>query len=489
VLRLRRLSAARWWSRLLVAVVSLSIVLGAGLALYTSQAQAHRGTTQRWDAKAGLSADFASTYVTQLTAREERVATRSLTGPHPTAAFHAVVQGFGFSAAVLLNQSGRDLAITPGDPKLVGTQLGAKYAHLDAALHGRVGISNIVQSPVNGTSLVAFAVPFQTPQGPRVFSGGYPVSDTPLAAYLNDATSLNGARLFLLDGTGAVLATNGQDTSDGRSLMQRAPALGKAAATSLTGSYRAGSVSYTFAKAPVPGTAWSLVITAPTKRVFAATDGSGRWLPWLILACLSVLIAIAALLAIRMVEGRRRLADANRQLVAINRTDGLTGLSNRRHLTEMLETLLANANRHNFAICVLMMDVDRFKVLNDTYGHNAGDQALRLIAARLSASQREGDLLARWGGEEFLAVLPYSELVDGLTAAERLCGVVAGEPFDLGAASGPVTVTISIGVAQATGDTLDALVHRADLGMYEAKAAGRNAARTASATPSLTPVP
>jgi diguanylate cyclase (GGDEF)-like protein len=489
VFGLRRLSAARWWARSLVAFFSLLLVAGAGFALHTSQATARQGLSQRWSARAGLSAHFASTYISQLTAREQLVAAHNLTGPHPSEAFNAVVQGFGFPAAVLLDQHGRDLAVYPPDPALVGTQVGAKYAHLTAALRGKAAVSNIVPSAATGVPVVAFAVPYQTAQGRRVFSGGYPITSTPLAAYLNAATTLKGARLFLLDGNGGVLATNGSAKPDGRTLVQQVPALGLAAARGASGNYHSDDVSFTFAKAAVPGTSWYLVITAPTSEVFAATGGSGLWLPWLILGLLSVLIAIAAFLAIRLLEGRRRLADANHQLMAITRTDGLTGLSNRRHLTEQLEVLLANASRHDFAISVLMIDVDHFKALNDTHGHTAGDRALRQIADRLVASAREGDLLARWGGEEFLAVLPFTNLADGIKAAERLCRVISIEPIDVGLGRDPVPVTISIGVAQATDDTLDALVHRADLGLYEAKAAGRNTARTASAVAPLVRLP
>ncbi|HEX3825191.1 MAG TPA: sensor domain-containing diguanylate cyclase [Mycobacteriales bacterium] len=489
VFGLRRLSAARWWARFLVAFFSLLLVAGAGFALHTSQSNARQGLAQRWSARADLSAHFASTYISQLTAREKLVASRNLAGPDPSAAFNAVVQGFGFPAAVLLDEHGRDLAVYPTDPAVVGSQVGAKYAHLSAALRGKVGVSNIVPSAVTGVPVVAFAVPYQTPQGRRVFSGGYPITSTPLAAYLNAATTLKGARLFLLDGDGGVLATNGTAAPDGRTLGQQSAELGQAASRSLSGNYRSGDVSYTFAKAAVPGTSWYLVITAPTSGVFASARGSGWWVPWLILGLLSVLVAIAAFLAIRLLEGRRRLADANHQLTAITRTDGLTGLSNRRHLTEQLEVLLANASRHDFAVSVLMIDVDHFKALNDTHGHNAGDRALRQIADRLVASAREGDLLARWGGEEFLAVLPFTNVADGIKAAERLCRVIAIEPIDIGLGREPASVSISIGVAQATDDTLDALVHRADLGLYEAKAAGRNTARTASAVAPLVRLP
>jgi diguanylate cyclase (GGDEF)-like protein len=463
--------------------MSVSLVVAAGLALQASQAAAHRGVAQRWVAKAGLSADFAGTYVAQLTSREQRVAASTLTGTHPGAAFDADVRGFGFAAAALLDGDGRDIAIVPHDPRLVGTQIGAKYALLTVALRGHVAVSNIVLSAVKATPVVGFAVPFRTPQGRRVFSGGYPISDTPLAAYLNDATSLQGARLYLTDSKGAILATNGKNTRGAQTLTQRAPSLGRAAATSLGGSYRSTSGSYTFAKATVPGTPWTLVITAPTSLLFAATDGSARWLPWLILACLSLLIGVVGCLAIRLLEGRRRLADANRLLLAIARTDGLTSLSTRAHLTDQLETLLAEASPHDVPLCVLMIDVDHFKQLNDNYGHQAGDEALRHIANRLLAAVREGDLIARWGGEEFLAVLPDTAVEEGLEVADRLCRLIAADPIEIGAGGDLVTIQVSVGVAQAAGDGIDALVHRADLGLYRAKEAGRNTARAAGAAP------
>jgi two-component system, cell cycle response regulator len=195
-----------------------------------------------------------------------------------------------------------------------------------------------------------------------------------------------------------------------------------------------------------------------------------------------VLIVFAFWLAIRLLASRRRLADLNGKLESLARTDGLTGLSNRRHLTEQLEGLMANAKRHDFNLCVLMIDIDHFKRLNDNFGHQVGDLALRHVADRLTASLREGDLLGRWGGEEFLAVLPYTGLEEGLVVADRLCHLVAGTPIAIGDTDEVVAIQTSVGVAQDGHDDLDSLVHRADLGLYEAKAAGRNTFRAASTT-------
>ena len=238
-----------------------------------------------------------------------------------------------------------------------------------------------------------------------------------------------------------------------------------------------GSTQYTYVETPIPGTPWSYVIAAPTSGVYVTLTGTAHWLPWLILAGLSLLIVIAAWLTIRLLAGRRRLAELNTRLAILARTDKLTGLSNRLHLTEELEHLLIEARQQGFPVCVLMIDVDHFKDLNDTFGHRAGDLALRHVAHRLNTSLRQGDLLARWGGEEFLAVLPDTDMTQGMVVAERLCNLVAGTPIEVGEDGGLVAIHTSVGIAEYADDTVDTLVDRADLGLYEAKAAGRNTVR------------
>jgi diguanylate cyclase (GGDEF)-like protein len=487
VAALRRLATGRWSVRIVVALLSLALVGGAASALAASQAGARRGVEQRYGQRADLAANFVSTYVKTLTTREQSVAARTLTGAHPSAAFVADTQAFGFQAGVLLNAQGQALSIEPNAPKLIGHQFGTVYAHLAVALRGHVAVSNIVTSAVRSAPVVAFAVPFNTRFGRRVFSGAYTISQTPLAAFLNDTTTQHDSQVFLTDASDSVLASNGTPPRAVRTLAQRDPALGQAVGTRSSGSYTSAGESFTFAKRAVAGTPWSLMIVVPTNELYVSVNGVSHWLPWLILAALSVLIGVAAFLGTRMVEGRRHLNDANRRLAALARTDSMTGLSNRLYLTEQLDLLLANAGRYDFSVCVLMIDIDHFKTLNDTFGHQAGDEALRHIAQRLTSSLRDGDLLGRWGGEEFLAVLPYTGLEEGLEAAERLRRLVAETPIELDAVTKPISIRTSVGVAVSAEDSRDALVHRADLGLYEAKAAGRNTIRAID-TPVVAPV-
>jgi diguanylate cyclase (GGDEF)-like protein len=478
VTALRALTHGRWPVRLVVALLSLSLVVGAAWALAGSQTSARRGVRGRFGERAGLAANFVSTYVSALTKREHSVAVRTLTGAHPTAAFVADTHAFGFQAGVLLNAHGQAISIDPRAPTLIGHQFGTVYAHLAVALRGHTAVSNIVTSAVRNAPVVAFAVPFQTPFGRRVFSGAYTISKTPLADFLNDTTTQPEAQVYLTDATNSVLASNGSPPRTVRTLAQRDPALGHATAARTSGNYTSNNESFTFAKRAVTGTPWSLMIVVPTNELYVSVDGVGHWLPWLILVALSVLIGVAALLGTRMVEGRRRLNDANQKLAALARTDSLTGLSNRLYLTEQLDRLLSNASRYAFSVCVLMIDIDSFKALNDTYGHQTGDEALRRIAERLTISLRDGDLLGRWGGEEFLAVLPYTGLDEGLEVAERLRELVAATPIQIDVMTKPISIQTSVGVAVAAEDSLEALVHRADLGLYAAKAAGRNTVRT-----------
>jgi diguanylate cyclase (GGDEF)-like protein len=470
----------RWSARVLVTLVAVSLVVGAALTLHNSQANARKGVEDRYAAKAGLAANFVSTYVSQLTTREQWVARSTLAGPAPQDAFAREVAAFGFQEAVLLDSSGHALSIAPNSTASLGVEFGTKYPQLATALNGDIGVSGVVVTAVDQLPVVAFAVPFDTPQGRRVFSGAYLVSDTPLAAFLSDTTSMHGARLYLTDSSGAVISTNrsgGLPASSVETLAQRDPDLYRASVQDSQGQYTLGSVGYNFARTPVPGTPWTLLMAVPSSALFASIEGSSHWLPWLILTCLSLLLGLAGWLAIRLEAGRRRLADANGKLASIAQTDLLTGLSNRGHLTEQLDGLLANSSRHGFPLCVLMIDIDRFKQLNDTHGHRAGDLALREVAQRLDTTLRRGDLIARWGGEEFLAVLPYSELAESVLVAERLCAEVSGSGIEVGLDGTRVMVKVSVGVALAGDDSLEALVHRADLGLYEAKAAGRGTVR------------
>lgn len=160
--------------------------------------------------------------------------------------------------------------------------------------------------------------------------------------------------------------------------------------------------------------------------------------------------------------------------------DALTGTWNRGEVLGILEREVARSRREGWQVAVIMVDVDRFKSVNDTYGHLMGDAALREISTRLIGSLRPYDIIGRYGGEEFLVVLGGCSPRNARALAERLRETVASEPVRV--AEVEVTVTISMGVAawepNEYGD-IQALLRAADVALYEAKRAGRNLVRTA----------
>jgi two-component system cell cycle response regulator len=171
-----------------------------------------------------------------------------------------------------------------------------------------------------------------------------------------------------------------------------------------------------------------------------------------------------------------RLRENYRRSLSLALTDELTGLYNRRYVVAHLEELVARVNAEGIAdISLMMFDVDHFKQVNDRFGHPGGDDALRQLADRTLRGVRSIDLVARLGGEEFVVVMPETDLRAAATVAERLRASVAVEPFFIHASSEHTPITISIGVAVAQlGDTVDTLLQRADDALYQAKNNGRN---------------
>ncbi|HUZ74373.1 MAG TPA: PleD family two-component system response regulator [Stellaceae bacterium] len=171
-----------------------------------------------------------------------------------------------------------------------------------------------------------------------------------------------------------------------------------------------------------------------------------------------------------------RLHENYQRSLSLALTDGLTGLYNRRYLSVHLDGLVARAAEGGLGPSLLMLDIDSFKRVNDTYGHAAGDAVLREVTARVSRHVRPFDLFARYGGEEFVVVLPETPLRVAETVAERLRMVVAEAPFEIGDPPAKFSVTISIGLAvtEDAHETSASLLRRADAALYAAKAAGRN---------------
>lgn len=172
-----------------------------------------------------------------------------------------------------------------------------------------------------------------------------------------------------------------------------------------------------------------------------------------------------------------RLRSANEQLKRLSETDPLTGTFNRRRFLELAERQLLLARRHGYPTSLLLVDFDRFKQINDRFGHAGGDRVLRDATGAIAEALRESDVLARFGGEEFIVLLPHTAASGARLVAERVMQAVSDHTFEHDAQ--PIQVTVSIGGVgcSASSTPLDRLTSRADTLLYEAKHAGRNCCR------------
>ncbi len=185
--------------------------------------------------------------------------------------------------------------------------------------------------------------------------------------------------------------------------------------------------------------------------------------------------------ALRVKQLQDELRQRNRELERVTRTDALTGLFNRRHLEERLAEMVSAARRSGRSVGVLMLDLDRFKAINDGAGHAVGDAVLRAVADRLRCEVRREDVAGRWGGEEFVILFDPTRVSDAELVAHRICTRIGDEPIALDT-GGTVRVTVSIGCAVGM-EHGEQLLRRADSALYRAKAAGRNRVAIAAADP------
>ena len=170
------------------------------------------------------------------------------------------------------------------------------------------------------------------------------------------------------------------------------------------------------------------------------------------------------------------LHSLNEELNLLATTDSLTGAWNRRHFETYMEMEISRGKRYDTTLAMLLFDIDHFKAINDRFGHQTGDRVLIELTSRVRSHLRKADVLARWGGEEFVVLMPQCDAIAAAQAAEKLRLLIVREPFT---AVGQITA--SFGVAEFNPlDNLDAWVKRVDDALYEAKAAGRNCVRSAT---------
>ncbi|MEK6669096.1 MAG: GGDEF domain-containing protein [Pseudomonadota bacterium] len=220
---------------------------------------------------------------------------------------------------------------------------------------------------------------------------------------------------------------------------------------------------------------WWSYAPAVTERIFEGRKplwGYAVWRNTVLLSAAAVLLPLIMLLF-------GRLDRMHARLMRLSQTDGLTGLANRRRFMEILQAEVARRHRTGRPLCVVLIDIDHFKRVNDAHGHLAGDAVLRELAALLIASVRApSDLPARLGGEEFALILPDTPEDEALRVCERLRERVAAQTFQ--GDGTPLRIGISLGLGEVHDDDVARILNDADRALYCAKAEGRNRVSRAS---------
>ena len=265
---------------------------------------------RRFALRVTIAAQFVATYVDELVTRQRAQATQFLADPEVSEeTFARAVAAFGYPAAVLLDGRGRLLQIVPASPALLGQDLTDRYAHLrDALRTDRPAVSAVVPAAAGGQPIVAFAVPFDTQRGRRVFSGGVEVRTSPLGAYLTHAIALEPARMYLVDEGGTVVGSN-QGLAAVTQLYEREPNLSGELARATTGTFTGPDREWHFDSRPVDGTPWRLVATVPTDVLYepvadAERDGAAA------VTALGIVGLLAALAAAGGARNRARRRDS-----------------------------------------------------------------------------------------------------------------------------------------------------------------------------------
>ena len=186
-------------------------------------------------------------------------------------------------------------------------------------------------------------------------------------------------------------------------------------------------------------------------------------------------------------QARLQFSLQREELERLSRTDALTGLWNRRGLDEQLPLQFAQVQRYSGPLCVILIDVDRFKSINEAHGHLVGDEVLHQLGTFLRQTVRSADYAARYGGEEFLLLLPHTNLAGAEVLAERLRLRIAEHDWLVLDQKLRITISAGVAVFQFGDQSPSALIARADAALREAKSGGRNLVRTAAPTDQPTP--
>ena len=308
--QVRRRVVAR---RVTLAVLWLALALGAGVAVNTGALEQRAVLGRLFSARADTSAQFLQSYATDVFRQNEVFARAVLRGTIKPSDFERLVEAKGIEAAVVVDDGGRLLAAYPTNAALLGQELGSKYAHLAAALAGTPAVSGVVPSAVRRVPVVAFAMPYDTPTGRRVFSTGYEVAKTPLKSYLDNENADVVDRMYLVDQSGAVVSSGGTARAPGGRLSDVNPALGAAADQGGAVTVSMAGADWRVATAGVPGTPWRLVYATPSAALYASVSSGDRAPVRLALMLFALGTLLLVALLDRVAGQRTRIAEEQRR--------------------------------------------------------------------------------------------------------------------------------------------------------------------------------
>ncbi len=310
---------------------------------------------------------------------------------------------------------------------------------------------------------VALSVSFGPPSAQQTLVAALPLAETPVVGFLHHVVTSPRAEVLLAAASGSLITAS--PPVRGTTIAGYSARLAAGAHHATSGSFADHGPTMRFTSAAVPGTGWRLLVAEPNSVLYAAAGGLEAIVAWIVFALLAILAGALLAMFLRMLGTRQAMQDSFAKMELEASTDPLTGVANRRQLEAVLRRLAKGSEPYS----VLMIDLDDFKQVNDRYGHAAGDRVLRQLAELLSRTFRDGDVFGRWGGDEFLAVLPGAGALDAAELAARLQHA-ARELRSLVPKHTPVP-RMTIGTAT-SGPGSD-VVAAADRALYQAKAARR----------------
>jgi len=298
-----------------------ALLVGFAFVILQSQKESRHGLEDRFSLRAALASSFTASFVDSVVLRERTLASRRLWERDVSdAEFSQVVGEMGFQEAVLLDRYGRVLQVWPRNPELLGKNLGGSSRHLSQALRGEIGVSNSVSSGARRTPIVAFAVPFASSEGRRVFSGAFAIGRTPVAAYLRHALPFAGGELSVVDATGSLVIENRPEGARKSGLAGSDPPLARALRRADNGTYQRGGKERYYVRHPIEGTPWQLVASVSLDVLFAPISGQTAILPWVLFGAFAAAAGALLALLLRLGQESGRLAISNKSLAGSNRS-------------------------------------------------------------------------------------------------------------------------------------------------------------------------